>query len=88
MDSSDQNINFLSGIVQSERRPCRRRYAKTLHHRHSAMMARTHRQFLLGLESSHVMGMNGIKHEGNNASFFLRGSNDSKSWILDKAVVA
>src|SRR6516165_7867452 len=84
MDSSDQNIDFLSRIVQSERRPGRRRYTKTLHHRHSAMMARTDGHSFLVENRPYVMGMNMIKHEGNNASFFLRGANDSKSLDLSQ----
>ena len=78
MNSPDQNIDFLSGIVQGKRRPGCRRHAKTLHDRHGAMMAGTHRHSFLIENRTHVVGMNMLKHKGNNADFFPRGADDSE----------
>ena len=78
MNSPDQNIDFLPGIVQSKRRPGCRRHAKTLHDRHGAMMPCANRHSFLIENRPHVVGMNMIKHKGDNADFFPRGTDDSK----------
>src|SRR4029450_4137771 len=78
MNSPDQDIDFLPSIVESKGRPGGRRHAKTLHDRHGAMMAGTHRHSFLIENRPHVMGVNMIKHKGDHADFFPRGPDDSK----------
>jgi len=52
------------------------------------MMAGTDRHSFLIENRTHVVGMNMLKHKGNNADFFPRGAMILSPSMLDKADVA